>query len=98
MAKPPSRNPDWNRDEIILALDLYFTDPANPPGKDSPAVAELLALLNKMHRLSGAKTCDTLSNANGIYLKMMNLRALDPTYLAQGKVGMKAGGALERVV
>lgn len=94
----PSRNPDWNKDEIILALDLYFTNPANPPGKDSAAVGDLSALLNKMHRLTGATASETFRNENGVYLKMMNLRALDPAYIAQGKVGMKAGGALERVV
>lgn len=27
----PERNPPWSRDELILALDLYFTNPANPP-------------------------------------------------------------------
>lgn len=94
----PARNPDWSRDELILALDLYFTNPANPPGKDSVAVAKLSDLLNKMHRLNGVEGSDTLRNQSGIYMKMMNIRAIDPTFIAQGKVGMQSGGALEKIV
>lgn len=94
----PGRNPDWTRDELILALDLYFTNPANPPGKTSAAVASLSDQLNKMHRISGGVGSATFRNPDGVYLKMMNIRALDPTFIAQGKVGMKAGGALEKVV
>jgi 5-methylcytosine-specific restriction protein A len=94
----PERNPSWSRDELILALDLYFTNPANPPGKGSSAVADLSAILNKLHRLNGVSGAPTLRNENGVYLKMMNLRSLDPDYTAQGKVGMQSGGALEKVV
>ena len=94
----PGRNPSWNRDELILALDLYMTNPASPPGKGSRAVAELSDLLNRLHRLNGSSATETLRNANGVYLKMMNLRSLDPRFTAQGKVGMTAGGKLEKVV
>ncbi|QDX26731.1 HNH endonuclease [Sphingomonas suaedae] len=94
----PGRNPDWIRDELTLALDLYFTNPANPPGKTSAAVATLSNLLNKMHRIAGGTASATFRNTDGVYLKMMNLRALDPTYTAQGKVGMKSGGSLEKIV
>ena len=93
-----SRNPTWNRDEIILALELYLSNRASPPSKTSPEVASLSALLNKMHRLSGTSAAPNLRNENGVYLKMMNLRALDPDYTAQGKVGMQGGGALEKVL
>jgi 5-methylcytosine-specific restriction protein A len=93
-----ARNPNWNRDEIILALALYKTNPASPPGKDSSQVAELSALLNKMHRIAGTTQSPTLRNANGVYMKMMNLRALDPAFVSQGKVGMSSGGQLEKVI
>ncbi len=94
----PEPNPPWSRDELILALDLYFTNPTNQPGKGSSAVAELSSTLNKLHRLNGVSGAPTLRNENGVYLKMMNLRSLDPAYTAQGKVGMQSGGALEKVV
>lgn len=92
------RNPAWNRDELILALDLYMTNPASPPGKGSLAVATLSDLLNKMHRLNGVNASGTLRNENRVYLKMMNLRALNPAFTILGKVGMQSGGALEKVV
>jgi 5-methylcytosine-specific restriction protein A len=94
----PGRNPSWNRDELILALDLYFKNPASPPGKTSAEVVGLSNLLNKMRRLSGRDGDETYRNANGVYLKLMNLRSLDPAYTAQGKVGMQSGGTLERVL
>lgn len=94
----PARNPDWTRDELILALDLYFTNPANPPGKASEAVATLSGILNKMHRIAGGTASVTFRNVHGVYMKMMNIRAIDPTFTAQGKVGMKAGGSLEKDV
>lgn len=98
MAEAQTRNPNWNRDELILALALYSTNPASPPGKESGQVAELSALLNKMHRIAGTAQSPTLRNANGVYLKMMNLRALDPAFTSQGKVGMSSGGKLEQQV
>jgi 5-methylcytosine-specific restriction protein A len=90
-----SRNPDWTRDERILALDLYFTNPASPPRQDSAAVQELSALLNKMHRISGTSATETLRNPNGVYLKMMNFRAIDPAFKLQGKAGMPRGASMD---
>ena len=91
-----SRNPNWNRDELILALDLYMKNRMSPPGPESTSVRDLSALLNKMHRIEGTTAAATLRNENGVSLKLMNYRALDPDYLAQGKVGMKSGGKLEK--
>lgn len=72
----PERNPAWSRDELVLALDLYFTSPANPPGKGSSAVRALSVILNKLHRLNGVSGASALRNENGVYLKMINLRSL----------------------
>jgi 5-methylcytosine-specific restriction enzyme A len=95
----PGRNPDWTRDEMILALDLYLSNPASPPRQNSAEVGNLSRLLNKLHRLTGTIASATLRNSNGVYLKMMNLRALDPNFTTQGKVGMRSGvGDLEREV
>jgi 5-methylcytosine-specific restriction protein A len=91
-------NPDWSRDEIILALDLYFANSASIPSKESEQVKNLSSLLNAMHVAMGTTAGTTIRNVNGVYLKLMNLRALDPAYLAQGKVGMQAGGKLEKTV
>lgn len=48
---PTARNPAWSRDELILALDLYMTNPASPPGKGSKAVADLSKTLNDIGTL-----------------------------------------------
>lgn len=94
----PSRNPPWNRDELILALDLYLRNPTSVAAKTSSDVTHLSALLNKMSRLSGQTGDDRYRNENGVYMKMMNFRALDPRFTSQGKVGMQSGGALEKVI
>lgn len=94
----PKRNPVWSRDELTLALDLYIQTSGNPTGKDDEALDRLSALLNKLHRLNGTAGYDTLRNRNGVYLKVMNFRSSDPTYLGQGKVGMTRGNRLEAVL
>lgn len=92
------RNPDWTRDELILALDLYLSNPSNIPGKASAEIITLSNLLNKMHRLSGGEITPTFRNPSGVYMKLMNIRAIDPTFTKQGKVGMNKGGDLVKVI
>ena len=92
------RNPDWTQDELILALDLYFDPASRPHAKGGKRVVELSDLLNAMRRLSGVAGTETFRNPEGVYLKLMNLRALDPAYTIQGKVGMTSGGALEKAL
>ena len=92
------RNPSWSRDEVILALRLYLTHRASPPDVDHPKNAELVDTLAKLHRLLGTPPSATLRNGNGVFLKMMNFRALDPQYTSQGKAGMKAGSKLDKLV
>jgi hypothetical protein len=80
------RNAPWSRDELILALDLYLSNPASPPGKKSSAVTGLSALLNQLGTLTGATMEITYRNPNGVYMKMMNFRAIDPAFTAgQGR-------------
>jgi len=93
-----NRNPTWARDEIILALHAYRMFGGKVPAKDSEAILDLSALLNRLHKALGTQALETIRNANGVYLKLMNLRALDPAYTSQGKVGMTAGGKLEKVI
>src|SRR6202040_1126608 len=33
-----SSNPDWARDELIVALNFYLQHRANPPGKDTEQI------------------------------------------------------------
>lgn len=90
-----TRNPSWSRDELILALDVYFKTGGNPRGKRScPDIQALSALLNKMgDRLAVGEA--TYRNPNGCYMKIMNFRRFDSAYASRGAVGLRRGGALE---
>lgn len=95
-----TRNPDWSRDELILALDLYLRHRPSPPAKNSTEVIELSELLNriatKLHEGVGREK--TYRNANGVYMKLMNFRRFDPEYTGSGKKGLTAGNKDEEVV
>jgi 5-methylcytosine-specific restriction protein A len=89
------RNPPWQRDELILALDLYFRHRPDTISKKHPEVAALSELLNKLPIHPDRPEAATFRNVNGTYMKLCNFLALDPEY--QGK-GLEAGGRLERDV
>lgn len=86
------RNPSWTRDELILALDLYLKSRPSPPGKNASQVVELSKLLGRIGRKLNAPDNSTYRNANGVYMKLMNFRSLDPEYTRAGRVGLKGGG------
>ena len=89
------RNPSWSRDELILALDFYFEHSPNIPGKNSDEVSQLSLLLNRLQLKLGGESSDTYRNLNGVYMKLMNFRAIDPAY--EG-VGLRRGNKDEPVV
>jgi 5-methylcytosine-specific restriction protein A len=87
-APKASRNPNWTRDELILALDVYFDHPT--ADQTHPAIQELSLLLN---RLWGADLGHAnRRNATGVSMKLGNFQRLDPAYLARGRKGLAHGG------
>ena len=42
-----TRNPPWNRDELIVTLDFYLRHTPSIPGKKSSEISELSGLLVK---------------------------------------------------
>jgi 5-methylcytosine-specific restriction protein A len=86
-------NPDWVTDELILALSLYLKHRSNPPGKTSREVVGLSTLLNRLgERLfPPSERSATFRNPDGVYMKLMNFRSLDPQYTRSGKKGLTAG-------
>lgn len=92
------RNPTWRREELILALELYVAHAGNPPGKASSQVSALSDLLNRVGDRVGRQAQATYRNANGVYMKMMNFRRLDPAYIEAGRKGLSRGGAQEAVI
>jgi 5-methylcytosine-specific restriction protein A len=86
-------NPDWSRDELIVALDFYLRHRPNPPGKDSPEIAQLSKTLRNLGERLFPKweRSGTYRNENGVNMKLMSFRRLDPQYIADGKVGLSRG-------
>ncbi|MBO8169061.1 MAG: HNH endonuclease [Thermoanaerobacteraceae bacterium] len=87
-----AKNPKWHRDELILALDLYFKIDLNKSSPEHPNVIELSELLNKLPIHSNRPNQEKFCNPNGVHMKLMNFRAIDPNY--PGK-GLQRGGKLE---
>lgn len=99
-------DPDWTWDEHVLALDLYLngTKPLpgktirSVPGKTSRQVIELSQLLNALGERAGVRRSEKYRNANGVYMKLMNLRRFDPEVIALGRVGLPRGAKGEGAV
>lgn len=89
------RNPNWSRDELILALDLYLR--LNPVHTDesNPDIVALSQLLNRLPIHPREDKQEEFRNPNGVYMKLCNFLRLDPTY--EGK-GLAAGSKLEEQV
>jgi hypothetical protein len=81
------RNPNWARDEIILALDLYFRVNPLTTSKSHPEIVALSELLNKLPIHSDRPDIEKFRNQNGVYMKMCNILRLDP-----GNVNGSPGG------
>lgn len=95
---PSGRNPVWSRDELILALDLYWTLKGAVFGKGDDRILELSSTLSALAATRGVAGEADFRNANGVYMKLMNFRSADPDYAAEGKVGLSRGNQLEAVV
>ena len=93
-------NPDWTRDELILALNVYLKYRPNPPGKGSPEIVGLSKTLNRLGEklFSPEDRAGTFRNENGVYMKLMNFRRLDPQYTSEGRVGLSQGAKAEEEV
>jgi len=81
------RNPNWTRDELILALDLYMRHRPAVLSKTSADVIELSEILNRLAH-AGRDRAPTHRNANGVAMKLLNFRPFDPDYTASGRAGL----------
>ena len=78
------RNPPWDYDEIIIALDVYMKHRPKVPEKDSKEISELSQTLRSLAVRLGNHVSDDYRNVNGVYMKLMNFKALDLEYLGKG--------------
>ncbi len=86
-----SRNPPWERDELLLALDLYFREPQARQSKAHPAVANLSQTLRALPLPIERPDPERFRNVNGVFMKLQNFKAVDPEYTADGRTGLGAG-------
>ncbi len=92
---PKAQNPPWSRDELILALDLYFRVDVLTVSPADAEVLELSRQLNRLRRSGNGQSNPLYRNPNGVRMKLSNFLRFDPTY--EGK-GLSRGGRLEREV
>lgn len=91
----PPRSPTWTRDELILALDVYFRIRPQTPGPGLPAIIELSRELNRMaERIGGARPANYRS-PGAVVMKLMNFRSFDEEYPGEG---LSAAGRTDRLV
>ena len=69
-------NPKWTRDEVILALDLYFHFDGRIPDQSDPRVVALSKLLRAFPHHSVAARKESFRNPDGVGFKLQNLRQI----------------------
>lgn len=90
-----TKNPPWQRDELILALDLFFRAGCKALDPSNEDVVALSNLLNSLPIHGERKSNDRYRNANGVGMKLSNFLRFSPNY--EGK-GLQNGGKLEKVI
>ena len=99
ISSPKKRNPPWTRDELILALELYFRYDDGPlPPKTAPDVFALSATLKAMSASLDFEKNSTFRNENGVAMKLLNLACWDPKRNQKGNAGLSRGSKEEGVV
>jgi 5-methylcytosine-specific restriction protein A len=94
----PGVNADWSWDEHVLALQLYMDQRHAPLTKGSPSIAKLSTLLKKLGEKTEVARTPKFRNENGVYMKLMNFRRLDPDIIAKGNSGLSQGSLVEEKV
>ena len=92
---PSKHNPPWTKDELLLALDLYFKFPSLPSDENHLDIIAFSKFLNRLPIHPKSRRQQDFRNPNGVYMKLCNFLRLDPTY--HGK-GLDAGSKLDKEV
>lgn len=67
-------NPNWTRDETILALDLFQQLDGNVPSPKSKEIKDLSEILRSLPYHAEAAKQPTFRNPDGVGFKLMNIR------------------------
>ena len=71
------RNKPWSREELILLLDAYFSNPSRKFTAQTPQVGELSEFLRCLSLNAGEEISKSFRSPNGIAMKLMNLYSLE---------------------
>ena len=89
------RNPDWNREELILALDLYFRMDYGQMHGRNPEIIKLSKELKNLNLHRNIPNKESFRSVNSVALKLANLKKSDQNFIGKG---MKDGGKLEKEI
>ena len=90
-----ARNPPWERDELILLLNLYLRHRPGTVARTHPELVSLSRTLNALPLHSYRPDETRFRNANGVHMELANFLALDPEYHG---TGLRRVGRLHRQV
>lgn len=91
---PATRDPDWARDEIIVACDLVWANSWHELRAEYPQVIELSQLLNEYWLHPPHVRTDKFRNPNSVGRKTTDIATRHPDYTG----GRTRGGRLDRDV
>lgn len=89
------KNPTWNREELILALDLYFKIDYGQMHGTNPDIIQLSKDLRSLNIHTDIPNKENFRSVNSVALKLANLKKSDQNF--KGK-GMRDGGKLEKEI
>jgi len=93
------RSPNWHRDELVLALDLYrrldFCKHTSDSGTNGEEIEKLSRTLNSLPIYAKEERGENFRNPNGVYMKLCNFLSFDPNYSGEG---LQAGGKLDKEI
>jgi 5-methylcytosine-specific restriction protein A len=78
------RNPDWVRDEIILAMNLYVRAGRKQLPPSHKEVVSLSQLLNRLPLHPSASRDENFRNPNGVSMILGNFLGVDPVHNQPG--------------
>ncbi|WP_206110883.1 HNH endonuclease [Rhizobium daejeonense] len=90
------RNPDWTRDELIIALDYHLNNRNYDPRPESEEIGELTQRIAKVGETLGLTGHEVLLRTpDAIAMKLRNFSSYDPQYTENGRKGLPNGNGLE---
>lgn len=89
------KNPNWNREELILALDLYFQMDYGQMHGRNPLIIRLSEELRKLNIHKNIPDKEKFRSPSSVALKLANLKRSDQNFKGRG---MRDGGKLEKEI